>query len=83
MRFRERRSWLSFSDHEFTSISPWTVTWPGGPAVTWASPLPLVSSMRTGPFTVKALSKVPSALGATCIRRGAEPARAARNAAMF
>src|SRR5271155_3854862 len=57
------RSWLFFSDHEFTSISPWTRTSPGAPALIWASPLPLVSSMRTGPFTVKVLSNVPSALG--------------------
>src|SRR5271154_3769926 len=56
------RSWLPFSDHECTWISPWIRTSPGGPVLTWASPLPLVTSMRTGPSTVKVLSNVPSAV---------------------
>src|SRR5580698_1538037 len=56
------RSWPSFSDHECTLMSPCTRTSPGPPALICASPLPLVNSMRTGPFTVKDLSNVPSAL---------------------
>src|SRR5271156_6814906 len=57
------RSWLPFSDHSCTCISPCTRTSPAGPVLTCESPLPLVSSIRTGPFTVKVLSNVPSALG--------------------
>src|SRR5271169_455403 len=68
------RSWLPFSDHECTWISPWTRTSPGGPVLTWASPLPLVMSMRTGPLTVKVLSKVPSAV--VCDRHPASRAAA-------
>src|SRR5271156_629041 len=56
------RSWLFFSDHDCTSISPCTRTSPRAPALICASPLPLVSSMRTGPFTANVLSNVPSAL---------------------
>src|SRR5271169_576732 len=57
------RSWLPFSDHSCTCISPCTRTSPIAPVLTCESPPPLVSSMRTGPFTVKVLSNVPSALG--------------------
>src|SRR5271168_4380790 len=57
------RSWLPFSDQPCAWISPCTRTSPAAPVLTCESPLPFESSMRTGPFTVKVLSNVPSALG--------------------
>src|SRR5271154_3078212 len=71
------RSWLSFSDHERASMSPCTRTSPGAPALTCASPLPFVNSIRTGPCTVKVLSNVPSALDCGLHPASSKPAQVA------